>query len=209
MQPGFNTRIVDIPEIPLKNIADLEYFKNLEKLEVFSSKKISGVKAIGKISSLKNLIFQSENITSKQLREIAKSGTLESLTIPFLDIDYTCLSRMPNLKTITITSSFYKEPSDYSPLLKLPSEGCLLDVAFINNKSLTPELYAFLNTHLNVSSIGELQVYEKYDLGFLKKMSQLEEVKIGGRDVDLKGISKMVWLKKLKLSDDNIVENLS
>lgn len=188
--------IINVPENPMKSVIDLIYFKNLNYYETPRDKFI-GVEAFKNLTQLKTLVVHSD-INNEQLKLISESCYIESLKILFLDVDYSALAQMSNLKIITILGSYGQPPTDYYPLLTLPSENCLIDLGFIFREELTRDLYDLLSTHPNISNIGKLINVDDYDLCFLEDMKNLTTLNISTDDIT--SISKMTWLKELDVS---------
>lgn len=195
-------KLVDIPDSLIKTIEDLIYFKNLKYFEA-SEDNILGLEVLKDMPQLKTLVLEGV-IDTKRLKKIAKYSHLESLTIPYHDIDYSCLSELSTLKTLILTPPYDRESSNFNALQNLPSEGFLLDLQFINYQRLIPELCTFFNTHTNISNLGCLYIPDGCDISFFKNMKNLEKVEIRGSSFDLTGISQMVWLKDLTIWGDNI-----
>jgi len=197
--------IVGRPEISIKSVADLTHFKNLSYLELFCNKFV-GIEVFKHMPKLKTLDLRGD-VDNNLLSEISESDYIESLTVPFLDIDYSVLAQMKSLKTVTLAESLLAPPDNYAPLLSLPRENCLIDLGFIYYEDITPELYEVLSTHTNISNIGKLSNGDNYDLGFLEDMKNLTSLNINTDDV--KSISKMTWLKELNVIGNFDVSQLS
>ena len=203
---GLEAKVVDIPEISMKSVADLKYFKNLTHLEVVSN-KFASIETFETMPELKTLVLKSRKITTKTLKEISKYSHVESLVIPFLDIDYSCLSDLSTLKAVTVTTAFSQEPNDYGCLQSLPSEGCLLDLSFINEVKLTPDLYEVLETHTNIAKLGSLYIPENCDLSFFKDMEALDTIRFKVYEFsgdNMSAIAQMNWLKEVTIWGDRI-----
>lgn len=201
-------KLVDRPESPIKSIEDLVHFKNLKYFEMFGE-NVSGVEVLKDMPKLKTLVLKGR-IDIKMLKNVAEHSHIESLTIPYLDIDYSCLSRLSSLETINVTTPLSGGIKDFKALLSLPDKGCLLNLECINAERLTPDLYKFFTTHTNVSNMGLIYIPDGSDINFFENMKSLEKVEIRGGSLDLTGISKMVWLKDLSIWGDNIdIDKLS
>ena len=201
-------KIVDYPEEPLKSIEDLVWFKNLTVLEV-QNNHFSKAETLKEMHQLKTLILTGPELTTKYLKKIAQNGHIENLQISFFhNIDYSCLAEMTTLKRVSFEYCFdntYDKAKIFcNSLQSLPSENCLLDLSSIDIMQLTPELHEVLRTHPNIEKIGTICFDEAYNLDFFKNMRHLDTVKIRGRQVDLTGISQMIWLKYLSVRGENI-----
>lgn len=200
-------KIVKKPKKPMKDLADLIYLKNLNYFEM-PNYNIDGVEVLKDMPQLKTIVFLESDISEDLLENVAKYSDIENITIPLMDIDYSCLTQMENLKFIKITCDSLGQTISYEPLFSLPSENCLLDLSCIEHQKLTPTLYTLLSTHSNISKIGELYIDEYQDIGFFENMKNLSALDISGSP-DFTVISKMIWLKELTIWGSIEISHLS
>lgn len=97
-------KLINRPNSTIKSIEDLIYFKNLQYFEIFEE-NILGIEVLQDMPQLKTLVLRGR-VNIKMIKKIAKYSHLESLTMPYFNIDYSCLTQLSTLKNLVITTPF-------------------------------------------------------------------------------------------------------
>lgn len=191
---------LDLKNANITNLKGLEYFYNLEELDL-ASNKITDVRPLLKLKKLKKLSLYNNEI---------------------LDLEKINLSKLKNIKTLKeldLGHNVIKYKDDTIKESRLENIEPLCQITQLEKIKLRDNYIKNINCLKNLPNLKKLNINENLieskDLEILKNHKLLTNLSLFGiGKIDLKHISKLNHLKKLNLSNNELsnikkIENLT
>ena len=193
--------LINLKELSLINfdILDIQYVKNLKKLEILNLK----YNRIKKINSIRGLILlQKINFNNNQIKDISPLETLSNLTELCLNdnnvTDISVLKKMSNLKVVHFDSNNLTDISHFSNLIYIEElslcNNKISDIRSLKEMLNLERLYLEENIISNIEPIQHLILLNILHLN----MNKIE---------DIKPLGNLKQLLRLRLAD-NIIRDI-
>jgi len=189
----------DLPKIEIPNsfvttLRDLEKFSSLESLRIYArSNQLKGYEFLGNIDTLTSLNLSGSILPEDILHQLSGISNLQYLHIPYMEIDYSVLTAMDNLKELQIAQASAGEKLSFTQLNTLPTTGINIKLAGV---ILCDTEIPFIASHSNIVEMTWFT--EQENLLLISSDSQIEHLYVQGID-SLEGVQSLSNLQSLRI----------